>query len=286
MKLGVITDGINMDLEKALQVMNEFKLEHAELQFVWDKEVGDHSAEEISRMKSLVNKHGVKVVCITRHNFAGLSMKDTTTEDGVYKKHMENLKRCIAMAKELGTDTVRIMSGRKEMIIFGENGAEKWVASTGSWEKLLELMQPPIKLAESEGITLAVETGNNAMITSGYLARKFVDDMGSKNLKVIWDIPNTLYCTDVPYPDAYEQLKGHISHIHIKDGVANISRATVRFCQLGKGDMVPYLVPLAQALKEDGFDRVISYESVYRPTGGTFEDGFRESIPELKRLFG
>ena len=123
MKLGVITDGISTDLEHALQVMNEYELEHAELQFVWDKEVGDHSAEEISTMKSLLKKHGVKVVCITRHNFAGLSVKDTTTDDAVYKQHLENLKRCIAMAKELETDTVRIMSGRKEMIIFGENGA-------------------------------------------------------------------------------------------------------------------------------------------------------------------
>ena len=286
MKLGVITDGISTDLEQALQVMNEYQVEYAELQFVWDKEVGDHSTEEIKKMKSLIKQHGVKVVSITRHNFAGLSIKNTTTGDEVYKKHMEGLKRCIAMARELETDTVRIMSGRKEMIIFGENGAEKWVASTGSWEKLLELMQPPLKLAEAEGIMLAVETGNNAMITSGYLARKFVDDMGSKNLKVIWDIPNTLYCTDIPYPDAYEQLKGHISHIHIKDGLSNIARATVKFCPLGTGDMRPYLEPLASAFKKDGFDRVICYESVYRPPGGTFEDGFRSSFPVLKRLFG
>ncbi len=286
MKLGVITDGISRDLEHALRVMNEHELEYAELQFVWDKEVGDHSAEEIKRMKSLLQRHSVKVVSITRHNFVGLPIKDTTIEDEVYKKHMEGLKRCIAMARELETDTVRIMSGRKEMIIFGENGAEKWVASTGSWEKLLELMQPPVKLAESEGITLAVETGNNAMITSGYLARKFIDDMGSKNLKVIWDIPNTLYCTDVPYPDAYDQLKGHISHIHIKDGMADIARATVKFCVLGSGDMAPYLENLANALRKDGFDGVICYESVYRPTGGTFEDGFRASFPVLKRLFG
>ena len=285
MKLGVITDGISTDLEHALQVMNEYEIEYAELQFVWDNEVGDHSAEEIKRMKSLLNHHGVKVVSITRHNFAGLSIKDTTTEDEVYKKHMEGLKRCIVMARELETDTVRIMSGRKEMIIFGENGAEKWVASTGSWEKLLELMQPPVKLAESEGITLAVETGNNAMITSGYLARKFIDDMGSKNLKVIWDIPNTLYCTDIPYPDAYEQLKGHISHIHIKDCLSDIARATVKFCALGTGDLAPYLEKLASAFKKDGFARVICYESVYRPTDGTFEDGFRDSFPVLKRLF-
>jgi sugar phosphate isomerase/epimerase len=286
MKLGVITDGISRDLEHALKVMNEHGLEYAELQFVWDKEVGDHSAEEIRRMKELIKRHGVNVVSITRHNFGGLPVKDTTVDSESFKKHMEGLRRCIAMARELETDTVRIMSGRKEMIIFGENGAEQWVASTGSWEKLLELMQSPVKLAESEGITLAVETGNNAMVTSGYLARKFVDDMGSKNLKVIWDIPNTLYCTDIPYPDAYEQLKGCVSHIHIKDSVANIARATVRFCALGTGDLAPYLEPLAAAMRKDGFDRVISYESVYRPTGGTFEDGFRESFPVLKKLFG
>jgi len=34
MKLGVITDGIDRDLEHALKVMNETGLEYAELQFV------------------------------------------------------------------------------------------------------------------------------------------------------------------------------------------------------------------------------------------------------------
>ena len=40
MKLGVITDGISRDFEHALKCMAEFELQHAELQFVWDKEVG------------------------------------------------------------------------------------------------------------------------------------------------------------------------------------------------------------------------------------------------------
>jgi sugar phosphate isomerase/epimerase len=177
------------------------------------------------------------------------------------------------------------MSYRKEMIIFGYNGAERWVASTGAWDKLLKLMEAPVKLAEDEGITLAVETGNNSMITSGYLARKFIDDLGSKHLKVIWDIPNTLYCTDIPYPDGYEEIKDHIGHIHIKDCKADISRATVRFCPLGEGDMAPYLEDIAKALKKDNYQGVISLESVYRPDDGTFEDGYRECLPAFKRLF-
>ena len=47
MKLGVICDGISRDLKHAIDVMDEFDLEYAELQFVGDTEVGDHYAQEI-----------------------------------------------------------------------------------------------------------------------------------------------------------------------------------------------------------------------------------------------
>lgn len=285
MKLGVITDGINLDLEEALKVMNETDLEYAELQFIWDKEIGDQTPEEVQKIKELITNYNVKVPCITRHNFVGMLVMATEPEDEAYQKHFEGLKRCIKIAKELGSPLVRIMSFRKEMIIFGHNGAEKWVASTGSWEKLLKLMEAPVALAEDEGITLAVETGNNAMITSGWLGRKLIDDLGTKNLKIIWDIPNTLYCTEIPYPDAYEEIKDYLGHIHIKDCRLNISRATVQFCPLGEGDMAPYLEKIAGALRKDNYQGVISYESVYRPDNGTFENGFRASVSTLKRLF-
>lgn len=286
MKLGVITDGISTDLEYALKIMDETGLENAELQFVWDKEIGDQTDDEIQKIKDLVTLYKKKVPCITRHNFVGLPVMATEPEDEAYQKHMDGLKRCIKIAKELGTNLVRVMSFRKEMIIFGYNGAEKWVASSGSWEKLLKLMEAPVRLAEDEGITLVVETGNNAMITSGWLGKKLIDDLGTNHLKIIWDIPNTLYCTEVPFPDAYEEIKDHIGHIHIKDCKANIARATVRFCPLGEGDMAPYLESIAGALKKNGYQGVISLESVYRPDNGTFEDGFRECLPVFKKLFG
>ena len=286
MKLGVIADGISRDFEHALKVMTEAGLEYAELQFLWDKEIGDQTPEEIQKVKELITQYEVKVSCISRHNFSGLPVMATEPEDEIYKEHTESLKRCIKIAKELGTDMVRIMSCRKEMIIFGYNGADQWVASTGSWDRFLRLMEPPVKLAEDEDITLVVETGNNAMVTSGVLGKKLVDDLGTKHLKILWDIPNTMYCTEVPYPDAYEEIKDYIGHIHLKDCRVDIARATVRFCPLGTGDVAPYLEGVAKALKRDGYKGVISLESVYRPDGGTFEDGFRECLPEFKRLFG
>ena len=186
MKLGVITDGISRDLEHALKVMNETGIQYGDLQFVWDKEIGDQTPEEVQKIKSLLTQYNVQVPCITRHNFVGMLVMNTEPKDEAYQNHFNGLKRSIKIAKELGTNMVRIMSFRKEMIIFGKNGAEQWVASTGSWDKLLKLLEAPLQLAEDEGITLAVETGNNAMITSGWLGRKLINDMGSKHLKLIW----------------------------------------------------------------------------------------------------
>lgn len=290
MKLGVITDGIsdgiNRDLEHALQVMTEARLPYAELQFVWDKEIGDQTPEEIQKIKELVGRYKAQVSCITRHNFSGLSVMTTTSNDEAFQKHLEGFKRCLRIAKELGTNLVRTMSYRKEMILFGYNGADKWVTSQGAWDKLLKLMEIPVRLAEDAGITLVVETGNNAMITSGFLAKKFIDDLGSTHMKLMWDPANSLYCADVPYPDAYEQIKGCLGHVHIKDCKVDIARATVRFCPLGEGQMAPYLEGIAAALKRDKFQGVVSLESVYRPDNGTFEDGFRKSLATFKKLFG
>ena len=173
------------------------------------------------------------------------------------------------------------------MILFGLKGADHWIVSKGAWDKLLKLLEPAVQLAEDEGVTLVLETGNNAMIPSGYLGRKLIDDLGSSRLKILWDPCNSLYANEPTYPDGYKALGADgLGHIHIKDARVDMPKATVEFCELGVGDMAPYLEPLAADLEEDGYDGFISLESVYRPDGGDFEDGFRASVREFRRLFG
>jgi len=286
-KLGVITDGISRDLEHALQVATEADLEYAELQFVWDKEVGDLDDVQMAKALALVEKYGVKVSSITRHNFVGLLVGEVEVGDALHQKHMAALQRCIDMAKAFNTKIVRTMSFRKEMIIFGYNGAEDWNASRGAWDKLIELLTPAVKLAEANDIVLSVETGNNAMITSAVLARKFIDDMGSDNLRLMWDPANTLYCGEVVYPDGFDALRGgYISHVHMKDCRVDIAGAAVWQCEMGTGEMAPYLDGIAEGLKEENYDGVVSLESVYHPDGGTYEDGFRASVGRFKEIFG
>tara|TARA_B100001123_G_scaffold214052_1_gene241704 strand:- start:9675 stop:9920 length:246 start_codon:yes stop_codon:yes gene_type:complete len=53
--------------------------------------------------------------------------------------------------------------------------------------------------------------------------------------------------------------------------------------EMGIGQLASSYEPTAKALKKDGYEGVISLESVYCPEGCTFEDGF---VPRLVCLNG
>lgn len=285
LKLGVIIDGISRDAETAFRIMNEYGLKYAELQFIYDREIGDQTDEEIKKIKKLLHEYNIRVCCITRHNFAGLPW-DTPLDSPLIQKHTEAIKRCFRLAEEFDSPLVRLMSCRKEMILFGSRGAEKWVTSSGAWEGQKKITEYAVGLAEKAGQSLVTETCNGGMITSNYLAKKIIDELGvGETLGILWDPCNSLYCTECPYPYGYDTGKEYIRHIHIKDASINIPRATVEFRSLGRGDMAPYLEDIANALKEDNYQGVVSLEANYCPEGKTFLDGFRSSVRTFREIF-
>jgi len=286
MKLGVITDGISRDLKHALKVMGEFNLEYAELQYVGDKEVGNHSNKEIKEIKDLLNIFNKPVSCLSRHIFAGLTSKNIP-KDSDHQKHMDDLKRVIEMAHILKSPLVRIMSSKKEQILWGKNGAEKWNVQHGAWDSLLKLIYPAIELIKKEGLTLVVETGNGTMINSSYTAKKLIDDLDAKDtLKVLWDPANNCWCHELAYPNGYNEIKnGYIGHIHIKDIIVDTPKATLEIKKMGDGQLADLFEPIGNALRLDKYQGVISFESVFHPGNNNYEDGFRESISTFKKYF-
>ncbi len=287
MKLGVICDGISRDLAHALTVMDEFDLEYAELQFVGDKEVGDHTAQEIAHIKNLLQRHGKPVSCLSRHIFAGMTTANKPG-DKLHTSHMDALKRVIEMAHEVGSPLVRIMTSKKEQILWGNNGAEKWNVAHGAWDTLPPLIAPAVELAKKERVTLVVETGNGTMVNSNYIARRLIDDLDAKeSLKVLWDPANNCWCHELAYPDGYEEVRdGYLGHVHIKDVQVDTPRATLTVKKMGEGQLADLFQPMADAMRNDSYDGVVSFESVYHPGNGDFERGFRECVDSFKRIFG
>ena len=278
-KLGTITDGISRDFEYALDTMVATGLEYVELQYLWEKQVGDLTDANIERVKGLIEERNLKVSCISHHNLSALPV-DTAVDAPAYREHIETLQRCIAVAQALGTNLVRIFSFRKEMVLFG---AEP-IISEGAWTTVLNRLEEPLRIADAAGITLVIETAISGNVTSAFLARKLIDELDAPHLKVLWDPCSSLYCTEIPYPNGYEMIREHIAHVHLKDGVVNLPAATFDFCAMRQGQMDPYYNDIMNALKRDGYDGAISLESVYTPVGGTREDGFRESLPVFMEL--
>lgn len=287
MKLGVICDGISRDLKHAVDVMDEFDLEYAELQFVGDTEVGDHSKQEIAEIDALLRDRGKPVSCLSRHIFAGMTAANRPGDD-LHSKHMDALKRVIEMAHVVGSPLVRIMTQRKEQILWGLGGAEKWNVAHGVWDTMPPMIAPAVELAKSEGVVLVVETGNGTLVNSNYTARKLIDDLDAKEtLKVLWDAANNCWCHELAYPDGYEEVRdGYLGHVHIKDVLVDTPRATLEVRRMGEGQLADLFQPMADALRADAYDGVISFESVYHPGNGSFEDGFRLCIDHFKTLFG
>ena len=287
MKLGVICDGISRDLAHAVDVMDEFDLEYAELQFVGDTEVGDHSARDIREIDMLLRDRGKPVSCLSRHVFAGTTSANRPG-DALHTKHMEALKRVIDMAHVVGSPLVRIMTQKKEQILWGSGGAEKWNVAHGAWDTMAPMIAPAVDLARAEGITLVVETGNGTMVNSNYTAARLIDELDAKDvLRVLWDPANNCWCHELAYPDGYDAVRdGYLGHVHIKDVQVDTPRATLEVREMGKGQLGPLFRPIADALRRDAYDGVISFESVYHPGNGNFEDGFRACIRQFKETFG
>ena len=287
MKLGVICDGISRDLTRAIDVMDEFDLTYAELQFVGDKEVGDHSAAEIAEMDQLLRGRGKPVSCLSRHIFAGTTSANRPG-DALHQKHMDALKRVIEMAHILEAPLVRIMTQKKEQILWGRNGAEKWNVAHGAWDTMAPMIAPAVDLAKAEDVTLVVETGNGTMVNSNYTARKLIDELDAKDtLKVLWDPGNNCWCHEQAFPDGYEAVKGgYLGHVHIKDVLVDTPRAMLEVRKMGTGQLGPMFQPMADAMRADHYDGVISFESVFHPGNGDFEDGFRQCIGLFKEIFG
>ena len=287
MKLGVICDGISRDLTHAIDVMDEFDLTYAELQFVGDKEVGDHSAAEIAEIDQLLRGRGKPVSCLSRHIFAGTTSANRPG-DALHQKHMDALKRVIDMAHILGAPLVRIMTQKKEQILWGRNGAEKWNVAHGAWDTMAPMIAPAVDLARAEGVTLVVETGNGTMVNSNYTARKLIDELDAKDtLKVLWDPGNNCWCHEQAFPAGYEAVRGgYLGHVHIKDVLVDTPRATLEVRKMGTGQLGPMFQPMADAMRADHYDGVISFESVFHPGNGDFEDGFRQCIGLFKEIFG
>lgn len=286
-KLGAIpTDICRQDFARSLSLMKRDGLMYADVESVYGKIPGTHTDEEHMRIKETLDQYGIKTQVVGGFSFRNQSLWSIDVGDEAYRRTLDELARQIELAKLLDCGMIRSLVFSKQACLWGGGGAElRNGYNNKSWPKMLRLFEPLVQMAEDAGMDIVFETGVNTVLTSGWLNRKFVEDMGSRHLKIIWDPANMLINREYP-PSVYEEIKDLIGHVHIKDGVYDADHSTITATAVGQGDMREYMSDIARWLKRDGYQGVVSIENFYIPEGKTTEEGYLAGVEEFKRIFG
>jgi sugar phosphate isomerase/epimerase len=277
-QLGVITDEITQDFEKALLWVKSFGLQLVELRFVWNKYVTDFTADDVKRAKELLAKHGMKVSVVDSPYFKTLlpgtkskfdSGKDALQSD--FSQQAAILHRAIARAKDFGTDKVRVFSFLRvddPKIVF---------------DRVAKELEKTTAIAQREAIRLVLENEFSCNVATGAESAAMLNAVKSPALGLNWDPGNAYDAGETkPYPDGYDKLdKSRIFHMHLKDA-APASKGEAEWMPIGAGK-IDYLEQF-RALIKDGYKGTMSLETHYLNKAKDKEASSRESMEGLLKV--
>jgi len=246
-KLSVITDEVSQDLEVVARFAQRFNLNGLEIRSLWDKKPQELLGE-LGKIKKILSDHGLEISAIASPFF-----KADIDSEKEYQEHLEILRNCGELAKSLGTNIVRGFT-------FWRKGS-----LDGYLERIVEKFQKPLEIIEAEGIILGIENEPSTFVGNGRELALFLDRLGSRNVKALWDPGNDTFdpSGEIPYPDGYGHVRGRIVHVHVKDGVRHGAEGKYEGAAVGEGD-VDFPGQL-RALWEDGYRGYLSLETHWRP---------------------
>ena len=246
-KLSVITDEVSQDLEIVAKFAKRFNLDGIEIRTLWNRNPQD-LVNKIDDIAETLKKYDLKVSAVASPFF-----KADIDDEREYQKHMGILRNCIKLAKSLDTNIIRGFT------FWRKNSLNEYL------ERIIERFQKPLEIIESEDVLLGIENEPSTFVGNGRELALFLDRLGSKNVKAIWDPGNDIWDPngETPYPDGYRYVKNEIIHVHIKDGIRKGSGGKAEFVAFGEGE-VKYKDQL-KALKEDGYAGYLSLETHWRP---------------------
>lgn len=279
MKLAVITDEIDANLERALDVMAEYDVKGAELRQVWQKGVSDSSNEDWARAKDLLGSRGVSVVGIASP-FYKCTMPGAVPGGPRGPMHsaiarglgdqISVLERCIEAAHFFDTKLIRTFSFWKDGPLTPEQE-----------EIIVDAYAEPARIAEAAGVTLIIENEHACCLGTGAETARVLEKINSPAVRAVWDPGNALMAGEQPYPSGYEALKDFIVHVHIKDAAVPAGGGEPEWTVVG-GGQIDYVGQFA-ALRRDGYDGWLSLETHWTG-GGSKEASSRACLDALVQL--
>jgi sugar phosphate isomerase/epimerase len=285
-ELAVFADDIDQDLEHALDVVQEFGLQWVEIRSAWGVNLMDHTDEKVRQVLQATQARGLRVPCIAAPLFKSrLGGRGEVSKELFHAQQQDDLelqmallRRAAEIAHIFGTELVRCFSFWR--IELGAPGIE--FDPVAIWPEMLGPFHQAVRAAEEEGIILVLENDFECNLGGGAETARFIEEIGSPHLRLLWDPGNAQFAGERAFPDGYEAGKHLIDHVHVKDATSDPRTGEPRWVPAGSGEVG--LLGQLRALKADSYEGVATLENHYVPPGGTKEDGVRESFAGLQRL--
>jgi len=208
--------------------------------------------EDLKSFRALAEKHGLELSGLMSFLYWGANA--ASADPAVRAKAPALLARQIECAQQLGIDTIFAVPGAVGVDFIP--GAET-VRYDLAYERATEFIKAALPAAEEAGVTIAVENVWNKFLISPLEMRAFVDQFGSKNVGVYFDVANTLA---FGYPEHWIEILGsRIKRVHFKDYRRNVGTVD-GFCDLLSGDVDWPAV--MSALRKTGYDGWIAAEMI------------------------
>jgi len=256
-RLGVITDEISLDIERAVDVARDLELECVELRQGWGKNIKDFADSELRKVRKMAKSAGLEVVCISSPLF-----KCNIDDDKEVRDHLRFLPRVVEITKFFDAELVR--------------GFAFWIKENREqyWETIVDRVNEAVDLCESEGVTFALENEHSTFTGTGKEACELAKEIDSRNLSLLWDPGNALVAGEKPYPDGYLQVKDRMVHMHLKDVAVDPNTEKSEFVAVGSGK-IDHEGQFG-SLAKDRYSGCISIETHYKLPGDG-EKGTRET---------
>src|SRR5437016_2978945 len=270
-RISVINDEISQDFERACSVASEFGMQWIELRGMWNKNVLDLDAHEISESERLLKKYHLRVTDIAsplfKVDWPGAPKSKFSPKQDQFNAHFgfdqqdQVLDKSIELAKAFGTDRVRCFD------FWRLDDPKSYRAEMN--EKLRRVAEK----AGKQAITLVLENEAACNTGTGKEAAEVLAAVPTPSFMLNWDPGNAATLGETPYPNGYDLLpKNRIGHCHCKDVVKNGDKYD--WAAVGKG-FVDW-VGQFKALKKDGYHHAVSLETHWRGAGSA-EESTRQS---------
>ena len=243
----------NWTIEEKFLLAKEAGFQGFEIDLSEDGPVNLKSTKaELEAFRALAEKHGLELSGLMSFLYWGANA--ASADPAVREKAAEILARQIECAQQLGIDTILAVPGAVGVDFIP--GSEI-VRYDTAYERATGFIKAALPLAESAGITIAVENVWNKFLLSPLEMGAFVDQFDSKNVGVYFDVANALA---FGYPEHWIEILGpRIKRVHFKDYRRNV--ATVDgFCDLLSGD-VDWPAVIA-ALRKVGYKGWVTAEMI------------------------